>query len=85
MATILILDDDAFARGFLATALTAGGHAVVLASGVDEGLRLWAERRREGFDVLAMAKDVGAYITLRKPVPAPVLVDAVGTLLTEPS
>lgn len=72
MATVLVIDDDAFARGFFEAALTAAGYAVVLASGVDEGL-------------LATAKDVGADITLRKPVPAHGLVDAVESLLTEPS
>jgi CheY-like chemotaxis protein len=39
----------------------------------------------EGFDVLATAKDVGADITLRKPVPAHVLIEAVESLLVEPS
>jgi CheY-like chemotaxis protein len=38
----------------------------------------------EGFDILATAKDVGADITLRKPVPAHVLIDAIESLLIEP-
>ena len=35
----------------------------------------------EGFDVLTRAKDAGADITLRKPVPSDVIVDAVEGLL----
>lgn len=35
----------------------------------------------EGFDVLARAKDAGADVTLRKPVPSEVIVEAVEGLL----
>jgi DNA-binding NarL/FixJ family response regulator len=35
----------------------------------------------EGFDVLLEAKDAGADVTLRKPVPADVIADAVEGLL----
>jgi hypothetical protein len=35
----------------------------------------------EGFDVLLRAKDAGADITLRKPVPSDVIVEAVEGLL----
>jgi CheY-like chemotaxis protein len=39
----------------------------------------------EGFDVLLRAKDAGADITLRKPVPSDVIVEAVEGLLASPS
>lgn len=121
--TILVIDDDVFARTFFETALTRAGYPVVMATSVADGLRLWGQQpfnvvivdifmpersgidfirtlrlrgastrviaitgggSGEGFDILAMAKDVGADVTLRKPVPAHVLIDAVQSLLIEP-
>jgi CheY-like chemotaxis protein len=121
--TILVIDDDVFARTFFEAALTRAGYPVVMTTSVDEGLRVWGQqafdvvivdifmpersgidfirtlRKRgastrviaitgggsgEGFDILALAKDVGADVTLRKPVPAHVLIEAVQSLLIEP-
>lgn len=39
----------------------------------------------EGFDVLVRAKEAGADVTLRKPVPSDVIVEAVEGLLASPS
>lgn len=72
MTAILVVDDDAFARSFFEAALANAGYRVVMATSVDEGLRISAEQRfdiaivdilmpeRSGLDLIRILRQRGS-------------------------